>query len=187
MAVPFPKEFKMPAFECYDGSIDLVQHLEGFNSIMAFCGASDAIMCRTFPPTLRKAARTWFTHLEPNSIHEFQQLSTAFASAFTRSQSYKKTPVSLTKVKQKSGKTLRSYLTRFNQVKLEVEDLDPKVEYTALLAGIREKDLNWELCKSNPSNLTKLQARCEEYMTAVETLDVKMDAQDGRIEKKRTE
>ncbi|XP_043693372.1 uncharacterized protein LOC122643865 [Telopea speciosissima] len=139
------------------------------------------------PPTLRKAARTWFTHLEPNSIHEFWQLNTAFASTFTSSRSYKKTPVSITTVKQKSGETLRSYLTRFNQVKLEVEDLDPKVEYTALLAGIRDKDLNWELYKSNPSNLTELQARCEEYMTAVETLDAKMDTQDGRTEKKRTE
>ncbi|XP_043696608.1 uncharacterized protein LOC122647224 [Telopea speciosissima] len=152
---------------------------------MAFCGASDAIMCRAFPPTLRKATRTWFTHLEPNSIHEFWQFSTAFA--FTSSRSYKKTPVSLTTMKQKSGETLRSYLTRFNPVKLEVEDLDPKVEYTALLAGIHDKDLNWELYKSNPSNLMELQARCEEYAMEVENLDAKMDAQEGRTEKKRTE
>ncbi|XP_043694117.1 uncharacterized protein LOC122644797 [Telopea speciosissima] len=164
MVVSFPKEFKMSAFEHYDGSTDPVQHLEGFNSIMAFCGASDAIMCRAFPPTSRKAARTWFTHLEPNSIHEFRQLNMAFTSAFTSSQSYKKTPV-----------------------KLEVQELDPKVEYTALLARIRDKNLNWELCRSNPNNLMELQARCEKYMMVVETLNTKMDAQDSRTEKKRTE
>ncbi|XP_043720995.1 uncharacterized protein LOC122668504 [Telopea speciosissima] len=147
IAVPFPKEFKMSAFEYYDGTTDPAQHLEGFNSIMAFCGAFDAIMCRAFPPTVRKATRTCFTHLEPGSIHELKQLSMAFASAFMSSRSYRKTPVSLTTVKQKIGETLRS----------------------------------------NPSNLMELQARCEEYMTTVETLDAKMDAQDGRTEKKRTE
>ncbi|XP_043717582.1 uncharacterized protein LOC122665492 [Telopea speciosissima] len=173
MSIRLPKEFKMLTLEYYNGTTNPVQHLEGFNSLMAFCGALGPIMCRAFPTFLWKAARTWFNRLEPKSIKAFRKLSSTFLTAFASSWSFKKTPVSMTTVKQRTDESLRSYLTMFNQVKLEVEDLDPAVEFTALLSGINDKDLNWELYKKQLDNLTELRACLEEYMNTLETLDAK--------------
>ena len=72
MAPPFTPEimdeaippwFKMPQTELYDGSADLLDHLEAFKDLMLLYGANDGMLCQVFPATLRKVARQWFSNL----------------------------------------------------------------------------------------------------------------------------
>ena len=53
-----PPHVKLPTIEPYSGSSDPDDHLSSFQSIMMFHGASDVILCRAFPSTLRGSART---------------------------------------------------------------------------------------------------------------------------------
>ncbi|GKU90936.1 hypothetical protein SLEP1_g4876 [Rubroshorea leprosula] len=55
---PYPSGFKMPQFETYDGNKDPNDQLYALYSIMQTQNASDALMCKRFPSTLRGNAQT---------------------------------------------------------------------------------------------------------------------------------
>ena len=54
---PIPSKFCMPQVEAYDGSKDLLDHLESFKTLMHLQGVADEIMCWAFPTTLKGLAR----------------------------------------------------------------------------------------------------------------------------------
>ncbi|KAL2518389.1 Reverse transcriptase domain-containing protein [Abeliophyllum distichum] len=56
--------------EKYDGSSDPIDHLMAFVDLMRLRANPDAIMCRAFPPTLRREAKDWVATLLPKSIHK---------------------------------------------------------------------------------------------------------------------
>ena len=63
MQEPIPPNFKLPQFESYDGTLDPVDHLEAFRTMMLLHGVPDAILCRAFPSTLdRKSTRLNSSH-----------------------------------------------------------------------------------------------------------------------------
>ncbi|XP_043710610.1 uncharacterized protein LOC122659575 [Telopea speciosissima] len=187
LAFPFPKGSKMPVLEYYDGTSDPVQHLEGFNALMAYCGASNPIMCRAFPTTLCGAARTWFNRLPPKSIHVFRDLSTACATTFIGSRTHKRTSASLTSLAQRPNETLRDFFSRFNSMKLEIDDLDPAMAKVALIASIADVNLSFSLCKKEPEDLNELLARCKKFMNATEIMHARQETAHVRTNKKRLE
>ena len=96
MVTPIPATFKQPSnLEAYDGSTIPEEHLEGFRVAMLLSGAPDAIMCRTFSTTLKKAGLRWFMGLPKHSISRFRQLADPFLAYFATSKAYKKTSASL--------------------------------------------------------------------------------------------
>ena len=54
---PLPPKFCMPLVESYDGSMDPLDHLESFKTLMHLQGVADEIMCRAFPTTLKGLTR----------------------------------------------------------------------------------------------------------------------------------
>ncbi|GKU96129.1 hypothetical protein SLEP1_g9399 [Rubroshorea leprosula] len=62
---PYPTGFRIPQLETYDGTKDPDDHLHAFYSCMQAQNASDALMCKIFPSTLRGNARTWYYSLPP--------------------------------------------------------------------------------------------------------------------------
>ncbi|GKU88722.1 hypothetical protein SLEP1_g2951 [Rubroshorea leprosula] len=50
---PYPAGFRIPQLETYDGTKDPDDHLHAFYSCMQAQNASDALMCKIFPSTLR--------------------------------------------------------------------------------------------------------------------------------------
>ncbi|KAK3040911.1 hypothetical protein RJ639_027906 [Escallonia herrerae] len=78
-----PPNFWMPQCDLYDGTGDPGEHVYQFQTNMLLLQVSDAVMCRAFPTTLRKAAHAWFQSLQPRSIHSFSQLSDLFQKHFS--------------------------------------------------------------------------------------------------------
>ncbi|XP_075650012.1 uncharacterized protein LOC142620540 [Castanea sativa] len=128
----------MPQVKSYDGSKDILDHLESFKTLMHLQGVPDTIMCRAFPTTLKGPAKIWFSRLTLNSISAFKELSAQFASHFIGGQRYKKSTACLLNIKQREDETLRSYITCFNKEALSIDEADDKILVAAFTNGLQK-------------------------------------------------
>ncbi|KAL8099843.1 hypothetical protein AgCh_032192 [Apium graveolens] len=76
------RKFKMPTIKAYDGTGDPTNHVRTFSNALLLQPVNDAIKCRAFPQTLSGMAQRWYSHLPPNSIGSFRELSQAFIKQF---------------------------------------------------------------------------------------------------------
>ena len=60
---PLPPKFHLPQLEVYDGTKDPLNHIGAFKTILNIRQTPDEIICRSFPTTLKGAARVWFSKL----------------------------------------------------------------------------------------------------------------------------
>ena len=74
-----------PQLKSYDWTANLIDHLETLKMAMFLYGATDAILYRAFPSTLKRVVRHWYFSLKPTSIHSFEQLSQSFIGHFISS------------------------------------------------------------------------------------------------------
>ena len=73
---PFPAKFKMPQIEAFDGTKDLVDHLNTYKNQMELHGYHDHVRCRAFAITLKGLALAWFNRLHHRqSLHLESSLS----------------------------------------------------------------------------------------------------------------
>ena len=79
---PVPSKFRLPQLESFDRLKDLQDHLNTFKTTLGLQQPPDKILCRSFPTTLKDAAREWFTKLPTSSMDNFEQLSNAFMRHF---------------------------------------------------------------------------------------------------------
>ena len=69
---PVPSKFRLPQLEPFDRLKDLVDHLNTFKTTLGLQQPPDEILCRSFPTTLKEAAREWFNKLPTSSIDTFE-------------------------------------------------------------------------------------------------------------------
>ena len=138
---PVPSKFRLPQLESFDGLKDPQDHLNTFKTTLGLQQLPDEILCRSFPTTLKGAAREWFTKLPTSSVDSFKQLSNAFLHHFIRGQRPKRLADHLLTIRQGEKETLRSYVKRFTRETLEVDKIDDKVQLTTFKAGLRSRDL----------------------------------------------
>ncbi|KAK2997223.1 hypothetical protein RJ639_025262, partial [Escallonia herrerae] len=167
-----PPNFRMPQCDLYDGNGDPGEHVYQFQTNMLLLQVSDAVMCRAFPTTLRKAAHAWFKSLRPRSIHSFAQLSDLFQKHFVSSRTRRKNSASLLNVVQERNESLSRYLGRFNAATLEIDNLDESVKYTAFMRGLRPTTkFAFAVNKSPPGNMSGLLDKANKYIQAEEYLE----------------
>ena len=130
----------------------------------------DEILCRSFPTTLKAAAKEWFTKLPNSSIDNFEQLSNAFLRHFIGGQRPKRLADYLLIVKQGEKETLRSYVKRFTRETLEVNEADDKVQLTTFKAGLRSRDLVASLAKNPAKTMAEMLLKAQKYMNSEDAL-----------------
>ena len=133
---PLPAKFRMPQIETFDGTKDLVDHLNTYKNQMELHGYQDPVRCRAFAITLKDPALAWFNRLPPSSISSFSELSIVFVSHFIGARTYRKTSYHLLTIKQSPQENLKSYLQRFNVESLRVDIPYEKFATTAFIAGL---------------------------------------------------
>ncbi|KAK3011492.1 hypothetical protein RJ639_012497 [Escallonia herrerae] len=175
-----PPNFRMPQCDLYDGNGDPREHVYQFQTNMLLLQVSDAVMCRAFPTTLRKAAHAWFKSLQPRSIHSFSQLSDIFQKHFVSSRTRRKNSTSLLNVVQEKNECLSHYLGRFNAATLEIDNLDESVKYTAFLRGLRPTSkFAFAVNKSPPGSMSALLDKANKYIQAEEYLEMHKGHRNG--------
>lgn len=116
----------MPQVKAYDGSKDLLDHLELFKTLMHLQGVPNEIMCRAFPTTLRGHVRVWFSKLTLNTISTFKKLSGHFVTHFIGGQRHRRSLAAILSITQREDESLRSYVTYFNKKALLIDEADDK-------------------------------------------------------------
>ncbi|KAK3008341.1 hypothetical protein RJ639_015329 [Escallonia herrerae] len=166
----------MPQCDLYDGTGDPGEHVYQFQINMLLLQVSDAVMCRAFPTTLRKAAHAWFKSLQPRSSYSFGQLSDLFQKHFVSSRSRRKNSASLLNIVQEKNESLACFLGRFNATTLEIDNLDESVKYTAFLRGLRPTSkFAFSVNKSPPGIMKALLEKANKYIQAEEYLETHRD------------
>ena len=87
---PLLLKFLLPQLESYDSPKDPLDHIESFKTLMLLQMTPDEVMNRTFPTTLKGAARVWFSKIPPRTIADFEQFSKGFFRHFIGGQRHKK-------------------------------------------------------------------------------------------------
>ncbi|GKV10424.1 hypothetical protein SLEP1_g21788 [Rubroshorea leprosula] len=144
---PYPAGFKIPQLETYDGTKDPDDHLHAFYSYMQAQNASDALMCKTFPSTLRGNAQTWYYSLPPRYISSYSEMASAFATKFSSRRLIRKTTSKLMRVKQRDEESLKNYMSRFNDAVLEVSSFNQAVGIAAVIQGLQHERFRDSLIK----------------------------------------
>ncbi|GKV02696.1 hypothetical protein SLEP1_g15094 [Rubroshorea leprosula] len=165
---PYPIGFKIPQLETYDGTKDPDDHLHAFYSCMQAQNASDALMCKIFPSTLRGNARTWYYSLPPRSISSYTEMASAFATKFSSKRLIRKTTTELMRVKQRDGESLKNYMSRFNDAVLEVSSFDQAVGIAAVISGLKHDRFRDSLIKHAATTFNEVNDRSLKFITAEE-------------------
>nr|XP_023891872.1 uncharacterized protein LOC112003880 [Quercus suber] len=174
---PVPSKFRLPLLEPFDGLKDPQDHLNTFKTTLGLQQPPDEILCRSFPTTLKGAAREWFTKLPTSSVDNFEQLSSSFLHHFIGGQRPKRPADHLLTIKQGEKETLRSYVKRFTRKTLEVDEADDKMQLTTFKAGLRSRKFGSSLAKNPPKTMAEMLLKAQKYMNAEKALAAMRDVE----------
>ena len=79
---------------------------------------------------------------------------------------------------------MRSYVTRFTQGMLEIDEMDDKVQLTTFKAGLKFRDFVASLAKNPPKTMVEALLKAQKYMNTEEALAT-IDGVDKAKEKKK--
>jgi hypothetical protein len=171
-----PARFKVPDIPVFSGREDPVEHLDNFQSHVSLHKTPDAVACRAFPLTLSGKARDWLRSLTPGSIDCFDTLGRKFLAQFVSGRARRKPRGYLLSVQQGPNESLKDYLWRFNQEKLDTESAPDDFIYGAIFQGLRKDGpLMAELALKPPKDLHAFMVKMDRYINQEETLRALLD------------
>ncbi|RDX87360.1 hypothetical protein CR513_31174, partial [Mucuna pruriens] len=134
---PIPTNFRELVVDPFDGTQDPHSHLQAFQTQMYNSGGSDALNCKLFLDTLRGVAMQWLSILLAWTIQSFKDLAVLFVSQFIANKAKRLEVADLFDIRQAKGENLKSYLARFNNVMVRVNDSEQKFFVKAFQKGLQ--------------------------------------------------
>ncbi|CAA0811855.1 Unknown protein, partial [Striga hermonthica] len=164
-----PEKIKIPQIRFYDGTYDPDTHLGLYTSWMDLHGAQDALRCRMFSLTLGEKAQRWYHSLAPHSVARWSQLKSMFRAHFIRSQACRIPKESITHIIQGVDKSLKNYITRFNEWVQNMEPCHQKTLLVSAYSGLRPNSMfKWTLCQKKPQTYHEFLMKAQQHIMAEE-------------------
>ncbi|KAG7564134.1 Ribonuclease H-like superfamily [Arabidopsis suecica] len=164
------RKIKLPT---YDGKGDPKNHLAAFQiaagRIDLEPDEEDAGYCKLFSENLSGPALLWFTQLEPKTIDNFKELSSAFLKQYSMFMEKATSDADLWNLSQGQNEPLRKYIAKFKEVIAKI----PEVSYAAALSSLRnglwhESRFREEIIVNPPSTIQDALFRATNWMEAEE-------------------
>ncbi|XP_019425073.1 PREDICTED: uncharacterized protein LOC109333948 [Lupinus angustifolius] len=170
MSSPLPKHLTCPNnIDQYDGTTNPQDHLDALEASMLFHGATDSIMYRVFPLTLKRAALLWFTHPTLNNIDQWTTLANGFNIWFTASREQPRSTYTLSGIRHEPHEPLRAYLDRSNTEAIKVCTLSLGMAVHILVTGMQDGLFMQELAKYSDLTKEDLRPKTQQFINLEET------------------
>ncbi|RDX92036.1 hypothetical protein CR513_25897, partial [Mucuna pruriens] len=154
-----PPHFREISVDPFDGTQDPHAHLQAFQTQMYISGGDDKLSCKLFLGTLRGVALQWIMNLPPRSIYAFNDLATLFLSQFAANKPKRLQVADLFDIKQAGGESLKSYMARFNDATVRVNDPDQKFFVKAFQKGLRVGPFSDALALQKTTSMEEIRVR----------------------------
>ncbi|GKU93784.1 hypothetical protein SLEP1_g7351 [Rubroshorea leprosula] len=163
-AEPYQEGFKIPHLETYDGFSNPDKHLHTYQAIIKIQNATDAMICKVFPTTLKSTARRWYHKLPRHSIVLYSQLATLFSNKFASQREIKHTATKLMQVHQREGESLRDYMQQFNKTTLDIDNVLDTLCLSALLHGLKPGRFLDDLLENPPKSWNEVNDKSASFI-----------------------
>ncbi|KAL2232074.1 uncharacterized protein LOC105179070 [Sesamum indicum] len=122
---------------------------------MNLYGQSGPVKAKLFVTTLAREAQEWFTNLPNGSIKSYEQLLQKFTFYFASKRKQKRS-TTLFMIRQKEDETLKSFMGRFNNETLEVQDLRIDIMVSIFIHGLKKGPFASVLARDLPTDVERL-------------------------------
>ncbi|XP_065861325.1 uncharacterized protein [Euphorbia lathyris] len=168
------RAFKIPNLAIYTGVDNPEAHVRKYRILLKLNRATEHVLCKMFVTTLGGPAYGWFQSLPPGSINNFDQLSREFCAKFAGCIPPVVKSGKLFELKQKANESLREYVDTFNQLCIQIIDVDISVAVECFVRNTTCKSLQEDLMRKKPTSMAELMERCKDF---IEVDDIRRGSQ----------
>jgi retrotransposon gag protein len=158
-----------------------------FTNLMYLQGLDDPTWCKCFPSTLKGIAQQWFDNLPTSCVNNFKTLAYLFTSNFAMNIPAKKTTLDLGTIQQGEKEGLRSYIRRFNLMRIQIQGLPDEVAYTDFFRGLKDgSTFKFDLVRKRVATLQEALIEVEAYIQATDLCNTGKQSDGRRFDKKES-
>ncbi|RDX98176.1 hypothetical protein CR513_18946, partial [Mucuna pruriens] len=164
--------FRELVMKPFDGTQDPHTHLQAFQTQMYISRGNDFLSCKLFLGTLRGLAT-----LPARTIRLFHNLAVLFVSQFAANKVKRLEMADLFDLSQTKGESLKSYLARFNNATVQVNNSDQKFFVKVIHKGLRVGQFSDALALRQLSSMEEIRRQAEKHIEAEEDLIDQLEAE----------
>ncbi|KAL2228687.1 UNVERIFIED_CONTAM: hypothetical protein Sindi_1848400 [Sesamum indicum] len=139
--------FRVPDLPRYHGTKDPYEHVAAFDMVMNLYGQSE-----------------WFTNLPRGSIDLHEQIVQKLSFPFASRRKQKRSATHLFTIRQREDETLKSFVGRFNNEMIEIQDLHIDIVVSILIHGLKKGPFASTLARDPPGDAKQLMALAQKYI-----------------------
>jgi hypothetical protein len=154
--------------EKYDGTSNPSKFLQVYVTAIMAAGGNTAMMATYFHVALFGPARTWLMDLAPGSIYSWEELCVRFVANFASTYQQHGVDAHLHAVRQEPGETLRTFISRFTQVRGTTPRISDASIITTFRHGVRDEKMLEKLAMHDMETVPTLFALADKCARAIE-------------------